>query len=55
VRWRWQAGEVAIWDNRATQHYAVNDYGAQARIMRRMTLAGDIPVGVNGQQSVTLD
>lgn len=54
VRWRWQAGDVAIWDNRATQHYAINDYGDQPRIVRRVTIAGDIPVAVDGRRSVTL-
>ncbi|MBR1217750.1 TauD/TfdA family dioxygenase [Bradyrhizobium sp. U87765 SZCCT0131] len=53
VRWRWQAGDVAIWDNRATQHYAVNDYGDQHRIVRRATVDGDIPVGVDGRRSTT--
>jgi taurine dioxygenase len=53
VRWRWAPGDVAIWDNRATQHYAINDYGAQKRVMRRVTLAGDIPVGLDGRPSVT--
>ncbi|MFC5694757.1 TauD/TfdA dioxygenase family protein [Pseudomonas sp. GCM10022186] len=51
VRWRWQAGDVAIWDNRATQHYAVDDYDTQPRIVRRVTLAGDVPVGIDGQRS----
>ena len=53
VRWRWSAGDVAIWDNRATQHYAVNDYGNQHRIVRRVTIAGDVPVSVDGRQSFT--
>jgi alpha-ketoglutarate-dependent sulfate ester dioxygenase len=53
VRWRWQAGDVAIWDNRATQHYAVNDYGDARRIVRRVTLAGDVPVAVDGRKSHT--
>ncbi|MBC3258229.1 TauD/TfdA family dioxygenase [Pseudomonas paralactis] len=51
VRWRWNTGDVAIWDNRATQHYAVDDYGTQERIVRRVTLKGDVPVGVQGQRS----
>lgn len=53
VRWRWTAGDVAIWDNRATQHYAVNDYGDQHRIVRRVTVDGDVPVSVDGRRSVT--
>ena len=53
VRWRWNTGDVAIWDNRATQHYAVDDYGTQERIVRRVTLKGDVPVGVQGQASKT--
>ncbi|SPO65287.1 TauD/TfdA family dioxygenase [Pseudomonas sp. JV241A] len=53
VRWRWQVGDVAIWDNRATQHYAVDDYGTQGRVVRRVTLQGDVPVGVAGQHSRT--
>ncbi len=54
VRWRWQPGDVAIWDNRATQHYAVDDYGTQPRIVRRVTLSGDVPVGIDGQRSRTI-
>lgn len=49
VSWRWEAGDIAIWDNRATQHRAINDYGDQHRVVRRDTLEGDIPVGVDGQ------
>lgn len=44
VRWHWQAGDVAIWDNRATQHFANFDYGAAHRIMHRATVLGDKPV-----------
>jgi taurine dioxygenase len=51
VRWRWRADDVAIWDNRATQHYAVDDYGDQRRIMRRVTVAGDVPVSIDGRES----
>jgi alpha-ketoglutarate-dependent sulfate ester dioxygenase len=51
IRWSWELGDVAMWDNRATQHYAVSDYGSQSRRMHRITLAGDIPVSVNGERS----
>jgi alpha-ketoglutarate-dependent taurine dioxygenase len=53
VRWRWQAGDVAFWDNRATQHRAVADFGLQRRSLRRATVAGDVPVGIDGRRSVT--
>ncbi|WP_034292859.1 TauD/TfdA family dioxygenase [Herbaspirillum sp. RV1423] len=53
VRWRWSVGDIAIWDNRATQHYAINDYGDQHRVVRRVTIAGDVPVGVDGRRSVS--
>ncbi|MEW9518567.1 TauD/TfdA dioxygenase family protein [Streptomyces tubercidicus] len=43
VRWRWQPGDLAFWDNRATQHYAVNDYGAHRRVAERVAIAGDRP------------
>ena len=43
VRWRWQANSVAIWDNRATQHYAVMDYPPCHRKMERAGIMGDAP------------
>ena len=51
VRWRWRPGDVAIWDNRATQHYAVNDYGDAHRVVQRVTVSGVRPVGLDGWQS----
>ncbi len=54
VRWRWQTGDVVIWDNRATQHIAINDYGDAQRIVRRTTIDGDVPVGVDGRASQAL-
>ena len=53
MRWSWKQGDVAIWDNRATQHCAVNDYGDQHRVVRRVTLDGDVPVSIDGRKSVT--
>jgi alpha-ketoglutarate-dependent taurine dioxygenase len=46
VRHRWAEGDVAMWDNRATVHYANRDYGQARRVMHRVTLRGEAPVGV---------
>ena len=54
VRWTWAPGDIAIWDNRATQHYAVADYDEHPRMMHRITLAGDIPVGLDGVPGVAI-
>ncbi|HEY0167511.1 MAG TPA: TauD/TfdA family dioxygenase [Jatrophihabitans sp.] len=43
-RYRWHAGDIAIWDNRVTQHYAVNDY-RDVRRGQRVTVLGDHPTG----------
>ena len=51
MRWYWSPGDLAIWDNRATQHYGVADYGDQKRLLHRITLAGDIPVSTEGVRS----
>ncbi|HKX79691.1 MAG TPA: TauD/TfdA family dioxygenase [Novosphingobium sp.] len=53
VRWQWQAGDVAFWDNRATQHRAVADFGLQRRTLRRATVNGEVPVGIDGRTSRT--
>ncbi|MFE2428653.1 hypothetical protein ACFXJ5_18175 [Streptomyces sp. NPDC059373] len=42
------------WDNRATQHYALADYGTLPRRVQRITLAGDVPVSVDGTRSRSL-
>jgi taurine dioxygenase len=52
VRWRWNAADVAIWDNTATQHCAIKDYGDQKRIVRRSTIMGETPVSVDSRKSV---
>ncbi|MFD6163064.1 TauD/TfdA dioxygenase family protein [Nocardia sp. NPDC060256] len=54
ARWNWAPGDVAIWDNRATQHYAIDDYDDQPRKLTRITLAGDIPVGIDGTASTSI-
>jgi alpha-ketoglutarate-dependent taurine dioxygenase len=51
IRWNWEQGDVAIWDNRATQHRAIDDYDSQPRLMHRVTLMGDVPVNVHGERS----
>lgn len=54
VRWRWRAGDVAIWDNRATQHRAIADFGLQPRHLRRATLNGTPAVSIDGRTSRTV-
>lgn len=51
IRWNWKMGDMAIWDNRATQHRAIDDYDGQRRLMHRVTLTGDVPVDVQGRRS----
>ena len=43
VRYRWKPGSLAFWDNRCTQHFAVNDYLPHRRVMHRATVLGDKP------------
>jgi taurine dioxygenase len=43
VRWHWQTNNVAFWDNRVTQHYAIDDYRPERRVMHRATVLGDVP------------
>ncbi|WP_439657478.1 TauD/TfdA dioxygenase family protein [Lentzea sp. HUAS TT2] len=49
VRWQWSDGDVAVWDNRATQHY--DDL---RRRLHRVTIAGDVPVSVEGVAGTTI-
>ncbi|MDH6122348.1 alpha-ketoglutarate-dependent taurine dioxygenase [Kitasatospora sp. GAS204A] len=53
VRFRWEAGHVAFWDNRATAHLAPRDLAHLdvARTLHRVTLIGEVPVGPDGRES----
>jgi taurine dioxygenase len=55
VRFRWQPGSIAFWDNRATAHLVPTDVPKEfERTMQRITLAGDLPVGPDGSTSYAL-
>jgi taurine dioxygenase len=43
-RFRWAEGSLAIWDNRCTLHYAINDYDGQRRLLHRTAIAGERPI-----------
>jgi taurine dioxygenase len=45
VRYHWSPGTLAMWDNRSTMHFGIYDYEGDNRIMHRVTLRGDRPVG----------
>jgi alpha-ketoglutarate-dependent sulfate ester dioxygenase len=53
VRFRWEPGSVAFWDNRATSHLGPQDIGhlKVERVLHRVTLIGEVPVGPDGRES----
>ncbi len=51
VRLRWAPNTVAMWDNRACQHYANSDYHPQRRVMDRISIVGDVPIGTSSAVS----
>ncbi|MFJ4618117.1 TauD/TfdA dioxygenase family protein [Streptomyces sp. NPDC088812] len=51
LRHRWSPNQLVLFDNRITQHYAVDNYDRQPRRLHRVTVAGDIPVGIDGKES----
>ena len=57
VRFKWEPGSLAIWDNRATAHLAPVDIRASEfdRLFYRVTLVGDVPVGVDGSPSTSIE
>ena len=55
LRWRWSPNQLVLFDNRITQHYAIDNYDDQPRRLNRVTVAGDIPVGVEGKESYSIE
>ncbi|WIM98777.1 TauD/TfdA family dioxygenase [Actinoplanes oblitus] len=55
LRHKWQVGDLVVWDNRSTQHYAADDYGDLPRKLHRVTVAGDVPVSVDGVKSYVIE
>ena len=53
VRWRWQPGDLAMWDNRVTMHYALADYLPAYRRMNRVTVVQDrrVPASVGNARA----
>lgn len=54
LRWSWSPAQLLIFDNRITQHYAIDNYDDHPRRLNRVTVAGDVPVGVDGRRSEQL-
>ena len=54
VRVNWEPNQLVLFDNRISQLYAPDNYDGQPRKLNRVTIAGDIPVGVDGKQSQAL-
>jgi taurine dioxygenase len=51
LRWTWSPRQLLVFDNRITQHYAIDNYDDHPRLLHRVTVAGDVPVGVDGSRS----
>jgi len=55
LRWRWSPNELVLFDNRITQHYAIDNYDDQPRRLHRVTVAGDVPIGPDGGRSYSIE
>ncbi|WP_194908640.1 TauD/TfdA dioxygenase family protein [Catenulispora rubra] len=55
LRVQWNPGDVVVFDNRITQHYAPDDYDTLPRRLNRVTIAGDVPIGIDGAASRILE
>ncbi|MEU6367495.1 TauD/TfdA family dioxygenase [Streptomyces sp. NPDC046931] len=54
LRWTWSPNQLLIFDNRITQHYGVDNYDDHPRRLNRVTVAGEVPTGVDGRRSEQL-
>jgi taurine dioxygenase len=54
LRVSWEPGQLVLFDNRIAQHYAIDNYDDLPRRLNRVTVAGDIPVGIDGQPSYSV-
>ncbi|WP_086867338.1 TauD/TfdA dioxygenase family protein [Streptomyces viridochromogenes] len=55
LRHRWSENQLVVFDNRITQHYAVDNYDGLPRRLHRVTVAGDVPVGIDGEASHSVE
>jgi len=55
LRWRWSPHQLVLFDNRITQHYAIDNYDGLPRRLNRVTVAGDVPVGTEGKESYSIE
>ncbi|MGA2010372.1 MAG: TauD/TfdA family dioxygenase [Solirubrobacteraceae bacterium] len=55
VRWRWSPNQLVLFDNRTTQHYAIDNYDDLPRRLDRVTVAGEVPVGIDGRSSYSIE
>jgi taurine dioxygenase len=55
LRWRWSPNQLVLFDNRITQHYAIDNYDDLPRRLHRVTVAGDVPAGVDGGRSYSIE
>jgi taurine dioxygenase len=55
LRHRWSENQLVLFDNRITQHYAVDNYDGLPRRLHRVTVAGDVPVGIEGKDSWSIE
>ena len=54
LRWSWSPNQLLIFDNRITQHYAIDNYDDHPRRLNRVTVAGEVPVGIDGRAGAQL-